>query len=80
MKTNKQTKSFDQELFNAIVVVLSQVNIAEVSEASGVHYTTLYSWINGTTSYPHLVTLLQVAEVIGITLTVKIPSKYKRRK
>ncbi len=48
---------------------LEQYNIMEVAEEAGVHYTTLYLWLRGKTKAPKLSTLLQVAPVIGLTLS-----------
>ena len=53
------------KIFNQVKRELRNYDILDVAEQAGVHYTTLYHWLDGRTKTPHLRTFLKVAIVLG---------------
>lgn len=64
----KATEEQRHPLFLEIIEELPEWDIASVAEVSGVHFTTLYSWLRGDTLTPITRTLFAVAEAMGYEL------------
>ncbi len=59
------------EPFEIVKDQLRFYDIKEVSDYSGVHTSTMYSWLEGKTKCPYLRTLIAVAEAIGLEISMK---------
>lgn len=59
------------EIFEELKKILRQYNIVEVAEESGLHFTTLYGWLDDTTFQPRLSSMLAVLPVLGYELVLQ---------
>lgn len=76
-KFKKEKISRRHVLFCEVLARLEGRDLAEVAELAGVHYNTLWWWLNGDTSSPLFNNLVKVANVLGYELELvdNVPTK-----
>lgn len=58
-----------EDLFHQIIIDLQGQCLGDVAERAGCHYSTLLNWRNGKVQRPVAEVLMNVAEVLGYTVT-----------
>ena len=66
-------------MFEELKDILQQYNLESVADASGVHWTTLYSWLNGRIKSPYISTVAKVAEAVNYELVLQRKEKPRLR-
>ena len=59
------------DVFEDLKAELELYNPMWVAAEAGVHFSTLYNWLSGTTKRPQLPTIVKVATALGFTLVLE---------
>ncbi len=60
-----------ERVFKELKDELAMYDVQSVADLAGVHFTTLYNWLEGKTKSPHLRTFCSVANALDMTVALE---------
>lgn len=73
----RKTANTDFQQFDDLISELNQYDFSDVAFRAGVSQSTLYNWVNGKVTGPHMRTFINVAKVIGFDIVLVRQSQRK---
>ncbi len=62
-------------VFEELKDLLAEYDLKSVSDTSGISLSTLYLWVDGKVRFPHLRTIVRVAEALGYEVVLQMSNE-----